>query len=305
MPIGDAIPTITAMELLRALNHDAVWFARTNPMWQGVLSEGGDSVKILSTPAVSVSDYDPNLSKTDTDYDLTYASLDPGSGVTVTVDQFKSWSIMLEDIHRAQSIPMLMAPAVRQAGATLIEVMDRYARGLFGGVASRHIVPVGTDDGKVDMSAALTDPHKSSVRRAFQNAARLMTQAKIPKAGRWAIVGPVWMQALTETYETDGFGDMIADSTTRNGFAGTVAGIRVYETSQPLAVGSGNTSEDVCFGNDYIAASIVQMQSVRSLVLESRHAEAVRGLAAYGGEVVESDGLFRSRLTYENLPAAA
>ena len=292
MPIADAIPTIVAARLTRHLEHNAVYAPRVNSNYTAE-ARVGNTVNILPRQAVSVTAYNPANTTA-----LAYAEQAPGTAIALVMDQFRSWSIKLEDVYSRQAVPDILASGIEVAGAALAEVIDEYVRDQMHTLTSRSL-NVGASGSKVDFAAALTAPNKLAIKQAFRAAARRMTSDKIPLAGRWAIVGPVMMTALTELFEEGQLGDATLQDTVRNGFRGQLYGLSIYETSNPV---SATAQEGYLFGNDYGYAFIQQMDNVERLRLTDRHADAIRGLAVYGGKYIEQKGFFEGTLHYENLP---
>ena len=299
MTLPQAIPAIVSAEMLRSLRHMSVWAMRTNSRWSQTL-EVGDRVDILPQPVVNTGNYNPD----DPDEAIDYTNAHPGAKVTIQIDQERYWAVTLDDVRRRQAAPDLLMSGSMQGSESLREYLDAWVRDLFANVAGRSFAALGAADSAVDLSAALTDVNREAVKARFRNAARAMTDAKIPKEGRWCVVGPVWGMVLNSIFDEGRLSDQVLDSTLRNGFMGTLYGIRVYETSQPIVTAADTNvapSEIACFGNDYACGLIVQIEQAETLRLESRFADAVRGLMAWGGTIIEADGIFRAQLFYEGL----
>lgn len=299
MPISDATPTIVAARLLRFLGDNAIYAARVNRQWTAE-ARVGNVVKILPPGSVSVADYDPAGNAV-----LTYPEYEPGAGLDVLLDQVKSWSIKVEDVHERQSVPNLLASGVEIAGRELVKTIDEHVRDtMHGASTSNRDIGTNADGSRIDFDDALGEDSVLAFKQAFRAAVRKMDDANIPRAGRWAIVGPVAVSALTEIFESGQLGDATLEDTVRNGFMGRLYGLQLYASSNPKteAAGAANKFEQIMFGNDYGLAHISQMDNTERLRLESRHADAVRGLAVYGSKFIETDGFFEATIHYVNLP---
>ena len=293
MPIDQAIPTIVAARMIRHLADNAVYAARVNRAYTAD-ARVGDQVDILPHGSVMVRDYNP----ADETEALDYGVYEPGAKKTINLDQHKYWAITIDDVHQRQAVPAVLQSGVMVAGQALVDQVDKWVAAQMHGVSSSHR-NIGTAGTKVDFAGGLSAAEQLMFKETFRAAARKMSDAKVPKPW-WAICGPVAMYALTEMFEQGQLGDATLQDSVRNGFSGSLYGLNVYQTSSPNGVTA--STEQVLFGNDYGYAFITQMDKTERLRLEDRFADAVRGLAVYGGTFIEDAGFFEATINFENLP---
>lgn len=293
MALADAVPTIVAQEMLRRLRTEVVWGMRANTRWS-VEAEVGDEIDIITRPTVSIGDYTVGST-------INYGELEAGAKTTIRLNQRKSFAIKLDDVTARQSRPDILGAGAMEAADEMAIVVDDFVRSLFRGVASNSVGALGAAGSEIDLSAALTDANKATVRKLFRSAAAVMTQRHIPMEGRWAILGPIAQYVVTESYEEGELGDVLRTEAATNGMLGRLAGINLYATSNPL--GTSGTTEEIAFGNDYACGFVMQMGNTESLRLEQAFADAVRGLAVYGGTIVEPAGVMDATIHYSNGPA--
>ena len=299
MAIADAIPTIVAARVTRQLESRAVFAARVNRSYTAE-ARVGNQVNILPRQAVTVAAYDPAATAA-----LAYTEQAPGTAIALALDQYQSFQIKLEDVYARQAIPDILTAGIESAAEALSVAQDTYVRDAMH-TLTKKTLDMSTIAAKLSFVAAIPAVDANGIKRVFRAAAREMTRENIPLAGRWAIVGPVLMSALNELFESGALGDATLQDTVRNGFRGSLYGLRIYETANPVKVITGdNLSEQFLFGNDYGFAFIRQMENIERLRLVDRHATAIRGLAVYGGVFIESTGFYEGNLNYENLPAFA
>ena len=293
MALPDAIPTIVAQEMLRTLRRDLVYAMRTNSSWQ-VNAAVGDSIDIVPEPNVGIADYDP-----DSDDPIVYNKAIPGDKKTIALDQHKAFAVTLDDVRRRQAVPMLLEAGVRNGARNLRETIDAFVRDRMAADQDRDFPDIGAAGTKIDLGAALTEEHQRTIKNTFKAAVARFTMANVPMMGRWAIVGPAMKFALTTLFEQGMLDDAVMGDTLRNGFAGRLYGLNIYEASNPP--GAANI-EQTLFGNDYATAFALQIDQTETIRLESRFADGVRGLVTYGGTVIEPASIAAVNLHYEGIP---
>ena len=169
---------------------------------------------------------------------------------------------------------------MRIAGQQVADTQDAYLQGLFQGkFADPQTVTDAVDGGSV------IDGHTAALIELKQK----MTEAKLPEAGRWIVVPPLFIARLEKYLLDKGNGSIFVPATAeqalRNGFSGRILGFDLYVTNKLPISGTGDAQKYNCIvgvGNEAVtlAQQITEIEPYRP---EKRFGDAVKGLYVYGG----------------------
>ena len=291
--IADFIPTIWTARFLQALQDNFVYGSRVNRNYEGEVAAYGDTVKIpMLTSTVTVRDYTANQ-------DIADPELANGDTREFAIDRQRYFHLYVDDVNAAQARPDLMTEAMRIAGITVAQDVDKYVAGKF--------VKCFANARRVSDATAAADAAAAGASHILSVAKlkRMMTEAKLPLAGRWLIVPPQFTERLEAHFLTNPganaggiYTPATNEETLRNGFAGRLLGFDLLTTN---LVPSGAGVEDDPFkvqaqnatyrcvagqGNEVVtfAEQITEVEAYRP---EKRFGDAVKGLYVYGADRIQ------------------
>ena len=274
MALDNFIPELWSAELLVNLKNQLVF---GNPLvinrnYEGEVSRFGDTVRINSIGAVSVSSYtkNSNHSAPETLSD---------SQMVLTIDQAKMFNFQIDDVDRAQQNPKLMSAAMFEAAFALANEADTHIANLLdAGVPSGNVLTdVAYDNTFEDYYEALVD---LGVKLDENNA---------PASGRWAIMKPSVVGVLRKDDRFVSFGTEAnrAVAAGGTGVLGTVAGFNIL-VSNKVPTGDGGNPQ-ILAGHNMAATFADQIESIEAYRPELRFADAMKGLHVYGSKVVRPE----------------
>lgn len=277
MALDNFIPEIWSAELLVNLKNALVF---GNPLvanrnYEGEVSRFGDTVRINSIGAVSVSDYVKN-----TDHVAPEVLND--SQMVLTIDQAKMFNFQIDDVDRAQQNPKLMSSAMGEAAYALALQMDGFIANLINSAASTAVATVADD-------AALYE--------AFVDLSVALDEVNAPTAGRWATVSPAVLGGLRKDDRFASFGTeanraIVAGD---NGAVGTVAGFNILVSNlNPLS----GSDPQILAGHNSAVTVADQIESIEAYRPERRFADAMKGLHVFGGKAIRPELLVKAIVTY-------
>lgn len=273
MSVNGFLPTVWG-SLVQTPLRKALVFAQpgvVNREYEGDIREAGDSVRIgmLSRPAVTA--YTRNT-------DMTIAPLGDAQ-TTLLVDQSPSFAFQVDDVDQAQARPELVGPALAEAAYALADDQDAYIAGLY------------TDAGGAVGSAGSPKTDLGTVGNAYVHLATLaqtLSEANVPKAGRWVAVPPWFAAKLLMDDRFVKTGSAEAESRLQNGIIGRAAGFAVLESNN---VSNDSTTWRILAGSDRAITVADQLSRVEAARMEKRFADLVKGLLLYGARVVRPEAL--------------
>lgn len=276
MAVTTFIPELWSARLLYALEKAHVATNLVNRNYEGEISNHGDTVHINTIGAITVKSYAKN---TDIDAPETLTTTDQ----TLVIDQAKYFNFQVDDVDKVQAAGELVDTAMGRAAYALADVSDAYLLGVIAAGAT-----AGNTIGSAAAPVALTGSN------VYENIVKLKTKldkANVPNTGRTIVVPPDVHSLLL-------LDDRFAKSTATagqealiNGLVGRIAGFDVY-MSNNVKTGTGtDTSKTPYFeitaqitdATTY-AEQIIKTEAYR---MESRFADAVKGLHVYGAKVTD------------------
>ena len=233
------------------------------------ISGGGKAVEIPIYAAVSAS----AVSEAS---DLSNTAIDPSS-VTITASEVGVMTT-LTDLARNAAPRNVAADIGRLFGEGIAKKQDTDMTALFDGFSS------AVGDGTAAISAASIFNAASTLRAAALNIneCAVVLHPKIAfdlKAN------------LTNTFANSNANDL-ANEALRSGFVGTLAGMRVFETSNMSNTGNAGDYKGAAFHRDALAMAEMQSLKVETQRDASLRADEIVAPAVYGvGEVHDSYGV--------------
>lgn len=276
MAVTTFIPELWNARLLYALEKAHVATNLVNRNYEGEISNHGDTVHINTIGAITVKSYTKN---TDIDAPETLTTTDQ----TLVIDQAKYFNFQVDDVDKVQAAGELVDTAMGRAAYALADVSDAYLLGVIAaGAAAENTI------GSAAAPVALTASN------VYENIVKLKTKldkANVPNTGRTIVVPPDVHSLLL-------LDDRFAKSTATagqealiNGLVGRIAGFDVY-MSNNVKTGTGTDTgktpyfeitAQITDATTY-AEQIIKTEAYR---MESRFADAVKGLHVYGAKVTD------------------
>lgn len=302
-------------------------------MYFGEISNFGDSVKIVKEVEISVVDYARGAKVSPQDLQ--------DSDFTLTVDRAKAWAFKVDDIETSQSHINWESMARDRAAYELADNFDQdilgYMSGyeLVNGVWTARTTAVGT----VAVSTADSDELLAAnklTKSAFSSSgtgtnsipvgvqgtydvtplqvlnrfSRLLDQNNVPKADRWVIVDPVFMELLSDEnsklVSNDYAANQNAGGILRNGRVGTgmIRGFEVYESNNLPTFGTGADTVStagsssnygiVMAGHKSGTATAEQLAKTEKIRSSDTFGDIVRGMHLYGRKILRPEVLLRA-----------
>ncbi len=281
MALDNFIPEIWSAQLLVNLKNALVF---GNPLvanrnYEGEISRFGDTVRINSIGAVSVSDYVKN-----TNHAAPEVLSD--SQMVMVIDQAKMFNFQIDDVDAAQQNPKLMSAAMREAAYALGLAADTFLANMINAAAT--VVPAGGAD--VSTNATLYD--------RFVDLSVALDQVNAPADGRWAVVKPYVLGGLRKDARFASFGTeanrAIVAGDSR--LVGTVAGFNIL-VSNLVPDEDGDTGQ-ILAGHNMAVTYADQIESIEAYRPELRFADAMKGLHVYGGKAIRPELLVKTGVNF-------
>lgn len=277
MALDNFIPELWSAQLLVNLKDSLVFGnpAIANRNYEGEIRRFGDTVRINSIGAVSVTDYVKNANHI-------APEVLSDSQMVMVIDQAKMFNFQIDDVDRAQQNPQLMSAAMREAAFALGAAADTFLSGLI-------------DAGATDINstvAAIADVYPALVDLSVS-----LDENNAPAQGRWAVVKPSILGELRKddrfvSFGTEANRSVIAGD---NSAVGTVAGFTIYVSNR---VPDDGVDPQILAGHNMAVTYADQIESLEAYRPELRFADAMKGLHVYGGKVIRPELLVKTAVTY-------
>lgn len=278
MALDNFIPELWSGELLVNLKDQLVFGSDLviNRNYEGEVSRFGDTVRINSIGAVSVSNYTKN-----TNHAAPEVLSD--SQMVLTIDQAKMFNFQIDDVDRAQQNPKLMSAAMREAAYALAAETDTHIANLLDTEATALSGTAVDADSSVDWE---------NLYPAFVDLSVKLDENNAPGSGRYAVVSPAILGVLRKDDRFVSFGTeanraLIASD---NSAVGTIAGFTILVSNRgPLAAGN----PQIFAGHSMATTFADQIESLEAYRPELRFADAMKGLHVYGSKVIRPELLWK------------
>jgi len=273
MALDNFIPTIWSARLLASLKKTLVYGQAgvVNRDYEGEIKEKGNTVKINSIGAVTVSDHSKN-----TDISAPEALND--SDQVLVIEKAKYFNFQVDDVDRVQQMPSVMDQAMQEAGYALADAADQYIAGLYTEAHASNLL--GTTGSPTSIATA------AAAYEALVDLGVLLTEANVPKAQRWCVIPPWFEGRLQKDDRFVKAGTPATDAVLRNGVIGRAAGFDIL-VSNNVPETSG-TKYRVIAGHPMAISFAEQINKVEAFRPERRFADALKGLHLYGAKLVRN-----------------
>lgn len=271
------IPEIWSQKLNTMLTKSCVMLQCVNRNYEGEIKNQGDSVKIVTPAAVTISTVSTDA--------ITYNELAP-SETDLVIDQKKFFAFKINDVAQAQANQNIMEAHLQNAKKAIEQVQDSYLLAMHANADSNNVV--GTE------AAAIT-LNKDTIYQNFVNLALKLKNADAVSNEQkpWVVINPNIESYLLQSPEFISAYN-VADETLREGAIGRIAGMDVLVSTNLTAVGGkyyilAGTNEAITFAS--------QLSKVESLRDKDSFSDLVRGLYLYGAKTVQAKSLAKMIVT--------
>ena len=271
------IPQIWSQKLSQMLEKNCVMLQCVNRNWEGEIKNQGDTVKIITPAAVSVS--------TLTSENIEYSSLTPTSQDLV-IDQKKFFAFKIDDVAQVQANTDIMEAHLVNAKNAIEEVQDSYLLGMHTNVSEDNTIGSESSPIVLDKSTIYENFVKLSL--ALKNSDAVHLGAK-----PWVVINPNIESYLLQSPEFIS-AYKVADETLREGSIGGIAGMDVLVSTNLTDVDGkyyvlAGTNEAITFAS--------QLAKIESLRDKDSFSDLVRGLYLYGAKTVQPKALAKMVVT--------
>lgn len=271
------IPQIWSQKLSQMLEKNCVMLQCVNRNWEGEIKNQGDTVKIITPAAVSVS--------TLTSENIEYSSLTPTSQDLV-IDQKKFFAFKIDDVAQVQANTDIMEAHLVNAKNAIEEVQDSYLLGMHTNVSEDNTIGRESSPIVLDKSTIYENFVKLSL--ALKNSDAVHLGAK-----PWVVINPNIESYLLQSPEFIS-AYKVADETLREGSIGRIAGMDVLVSTNLTDVDGkyyvlAGTNEAITFAS--------QLAKIESLRDKDSFSDLVRGLYLYGAKTVQPKALAKMVVT--------
>lgn len=293
MALSNFIPSELMNEMiLSRLRKNLVAVDVVSQDYAPMLSKFGDSVKI---PSLTTSAGAQSYTRDST---ISYSGVSDSSQI-LTIDQEKYFAYSIDMVDSQQSAVNIANETAYQAGRDLAEAADAYLlQTLFlagaltiGGTGTRFL---GDSSTAVSIAAANTAVTASGAINYLGRMSQRLDEADIPADDRWVICPPWFVNYLVQEKVLQA-PSVDGEAAYQNGRVGRAYNFDV-RTSTNLT-NYNAASSHIYAGHKSAVQFAGKMIEARSFPMETKFAEAVRGLYTYGAKVVRGYGLAYGRIT--------
>ena len=295
------IAKVIAAQLVLAYRERRIFSARVNSTWRSALNNGGNEVVINRPVPGSVADYTTSTSITynqnaDVNKDAITLQLG-GTGGVGKGGAVKYWHVRFDDLNRAVTGRDLLSSSVVEYGEALANQVDDDVRSVMLGTGGA--TSIGSEITiDLDAIASSTTGFDSF---GFEAVHKAMDWKRVPRAGRWMIIGPAMAEALQKTVlSSETLLSTPQQGSLANGRIGSLAGFTLYMADPKHSTFTAKSgakdpfyTETVIAGSDSATAFIDRIRKTERLRLESAFADVVRGLYEYNAKVLFPERLYK------------
>lgn len=286
---GNYVPNVVwSGKMLIKFYQSTVFGDICNTIYEGEISKMGDSLKIRTTPTITISDYTKFQ-----DLDEEIPSSDP---VTLDIDRAKYFNFVVDDVDKFQSDLDYVEDFTRDASEQLKISTDRTIlgnvytqadddnQGSTAGLLSNNI-NLGTSGSAVQLT-------KANILEYIVDLGTVLDEQDVPEDDR-ALVLPAWACGLikkSDLKDASLAGDSV--SIMRNGRLGMIDRFTIYKSNLLATTSDGGatvTNIIACQKNAIsFAAQFTKMETLRSV---KTFGDIIRGLMVYGFKVLKPEAL--------------
>lgn len=268
MSVGNFKPTIWSRELLFSLKKNLIANNLVNRNYQGEITNEGDTVRIQTPGAVQVRDY--------TGSNISFDAI-TSTTQSLEIDQAKYFAFLVDDVDQAQANVNLMQAFMVEAAHSLAKQADEFIFESYAEAAEQNVI----SDGGFSSSNAYEQ---------LTEASKLLNEANVPDEGRYIVVDPVGIKALsndTAFQRASDLGDMVSQM----GFQmmGRAAGFNVWMSNNLITDASDVTH--YLYGHPIAITFADQILNTEAGRREAGFSDFVKGLHVYGKKVTRPTAL--------------
>lgn len=280
MSIANFIATVWSARIQMALMKSLV-FAQpgvVNRDYEGEIADKGSKVKInmISDPTIKTYTRGAAIDGPETLND---------AATELEVDQAKYFNFEVDDVDKRQSQPGYFDEAMRRAAYGMKDLSDSYVAGLMKTGAANL---VGSDGSPKTISSA-NESYSYLV-----DLDTALSEANVPREGRWAIVPPWFYGLLKKKQEFVLQSTPQSESRLATGIIGTASGFTIMESNNCPRTGSDYS---ILAGVDSAVSYAEQILKTEAYRPQDKFSDAVKGLHVYGAKVVRPEKLARLIVT--------
>lgn len=268
MAITNSITTKWAAAAKVELQENSIGMMITDGQWS-VESEGAKTISIIGVTTPTISDYVPGTTE------LSYEAITDNK-IDIDLDVYKSFSFKYDEVEVAQSTPDYVPAAMTQAGGALALEADSKVLGLYGATA----IPAAN---KIGAIAASIDIKEANILRYIGSVAGKLRAQHVARGTGFMVV-PVWFM--------DKFVQAAGSKLTDNaqvfdsGVVYKYAGLNIIESTEVYEMGTGDDEAQIMAFSPRAIGMGVTVSKVETLKNPNAFGELVRGLFAFGADVV-------------------
>jgi hypothetical protein len=289
------IPQVWSKVILAALQKKLVYGSPmvVNSDYEGEISGPGNTVHITQFGDPTISDYTPSGT-------ITYQQLSD-AGLTLLIDQAKTFSFVIDDIDRRQAAGDMQAYLEGRAAYGFADKADQYIAAKYTGAAAGNVLgstgaPLTPLPYQLSAGGSTNTPlHPADFYvQVLEPLKVILDQNNVPDEDRYITVPPWAMSLVSQTQAFVSVTDMQGEpsQTFQRGFTGQVSGFNVLKsnnTPQPVAGGAGTGVWAIQAGHPMAITYGEQITETEALRLQTTIGDGVRGLHVYGSKLVRPD----------------
>ena len=265
MSVANFKPTIWSRELLYTLKKNLIGLNLVNRNYQGEITSEGNKVKITTPGAINVGDY--------TGSNITFQAL-TSSQQELDIDQAKYFAFLVDDVDQAQANVPLMQSFMQESAFSLGQEADTFIFESYSDADSDNVI----EDADFTSSTAFD---------LLTEAAARLSEANVPEAGRYAVLSPREIKALSNDPAFQRASNL-GDETSRFGFQGMAAGFMVWQSNNLVA---DSDTRYGMYGHNIAITFADQIVKTEAGRREAGFSDFVKGLHVYGKKVVRPTAL--------------
>lgn len=259
-----------------------------NTDYEGEIKNQGDTVKIRTTPSITIRDYEIGGN-------LNYEN-PTSEKIDLNIDKAKYFAFKCNDVDAYQSDLKLMDDWSNDAGEQMKIVLDSdvlstvYAEA----AAENSGATAGAISGSYNLgtTGAPVTITKADVIDYIVDCGTVLDEQNVPETDRWILL-PSWMCGMlkkSDLRDASITGD--SESIVRNGRVGRIDRFTVYKTNNLSTVVDGaDNVTNIIFGHKKAITWASQMTNMEDLANPNDFGRLVRGLNVYGFKVIDDNAI--------------
>jgi len=282
MSIINFRPEVWSATLLTALRKALIYAGPgvVNRDYEGEIRNAGDTVRITSISDPTISTYNPNVTS------ITPEELSDAQR-TLLIDQCKYFAFYVDDVDARQALGNVIPEAMSRAAYKLADLIDQYVAGFYTGVATANAV--GSSGSPIDVTPGTDTTNTLAYNSVLVPLRTKLARANVQTEGRYVIVSPEFHARLLLDSRFIKVNESGTSEGLRNGVVGRAAGFDIMESNNvPNPTGNVHVIQAGVSDAITFAEQINKTEAYRP---QDKFADAVKGLALYGGKLLRPDCL--------------